>query len=85
MQIIKELEKEQRKIYTGAIGFFTPQKDCIFNVAIRTILINNNGKAEAGIGSGIVIDSDPEKEFEECKLKSMFIFKKTPKFRLIET
>lgn len=85
MQIIKETEKEPRKVYTGSIGFFTPQKDAVFNVAIRTILINKNGKGELGIGSGIVADSHPEKEFEECKLKSLFFVKKQPRFRLIET
>ncbi|MFN3550305.1 MAG: aminodeoxychorismate synthase component I, partial [Endomicrobiia bacterium] len=85
MQIIKELEKEDRKVYTGSIGFFTPKKNAVFNVAIRTALIYKNGKSEMGIGSGIVSDSQPEKEFEECKLKSTFLLKKIPKFRLIET
>lgn len=84
MQIIKEVEKEPRKVYTGAVGFFTPQKDAVFNVAIRTILIEKN-QAEMGIGSGIVYDSVAKDEFEECKLKSMFIFKTVPRFRLVET
>ncbi len=85
MQIIKELEKEDRKVYTGAIGFFTPKKNAVFNVAIRTVLIYKNATAEMGIGSGIVSDSKPEKEFEECKLKSMFLLKKPPRFKLVET
>ncbi len=85
MQIIKEIEKEPRKVYTGAIGFFTPKKDAVFNVAIRTVLINRDGSAEMGIGSGIVVDSQTHKEFAECNLKSMFLFKNIPKFRLIET
>lgn len=81
MQIIHDLEKEERKIYTGSIGFITPQKDMIFNVAIRTILLHPSSfvhrpscfVGEMGIGSGIVYDSDPEKEFEECLLKAKFL------------
>jgi len=84
MQIINELEKETRGVYTGAIGFFSPDNNAIFNVAIRTILIEGEN-GELGIGSGIVWDSDPKKEFEECKLKSQFFIKKPVKFRLIET
>jgi len=72
MQIIRDLEKEERKIYTGSIGFITPQKNMVFNVAIRTILVEGS-KAEIGIGSGIVYDSDAEKEFEECELKAKFL------------
>lgn len=85
MQIIQELEKEERKVYTGAIGFFSPKKDAIFNVAIRTVLIDKNRNAEMGIGSGVVADSVPEREFEECKLKANFLFRKLERFRLLET
>ena len=92
MQLIDELEKEERKIYTGSIGFITPEKDAVFNVAIRTVLLENGkaprqarGKGEMGIGSGIVYDSNPEKEFEECKLKANFLTQPTPEFQLIET
>jgi para-aminobenzoate synthetase/4-amino-4-deoxychorismate lyase len=73
MQIIRELEKEERKIYTGCIGFITPQKDMVFNVAIRTLLLEG-ARGEMGIGSGIVFDSNPCKELEECLLKSKFLF-----------
>ena len=82
MQIIDELETEPRKIYTGAIGFMTPEKTTVFNVAIRTILIKEQ-KAEMGIGGGITYSSDPETEFEECRLKAGFLT--LPRFRLIET
>ena len=85
MEIIKELEKEDRKIYTGAMGFFKPDGDSVFNVAIRTILLNGN-KGEMGIGGGIVYDSTPEDEFRECKLKAEFLISKAlPEFSLIET
>ncbi|MBN2403567.1 MAG: aminodeoxychorismate synthase component I [Spirochaetes bacterium] len=85
MQIIKELEKEERKLYTGSIGFFEPSGDAVFNVAIRTLLLKN-GRGEMGVGGGIVYDSTPEDEFKECKLKADFLVKKTvPEFSLIET
>ena len=84
MQIIKELEKEERKVYTGAVGFFTPEKKAVFNVAIRTLLLEGK-RAEMGIGSGIVQDSDAVSEYEECKLKADFLVNPRPEFRLIET
>ena len=85
MEIIRELEKEERRIYTGAIGFFQPDGKVKFNVAIRTILLNKN-KGEMGVGGGIVYDSRPEEEFKECKLKAHFLVKKPlPAFQLIET
>jgi len=85
MEIIKELEKEERKIYTGSIGFFTPDGKAKFNVAIRTILIHRN-IGEMGVGGGIVYDSSAESEFNEAKLKALFLIKKPVKeFSLIET
>ncbi len=84
MQIIKELEKEERKVYTGAVGFFTPEKRAVFNVAIRTLLLEGK-RAEMGIGSGIVQDSDAVSEYEECKLKGEFLVNPRPEFQLIET
>ncbi|MBU0759968.1 MAG: aminodeoxychorismate synthase component I [Candidatus Omnitrophica bacterium] len=86
MKIINGLEKEPRDVYTGAIGFLAPDDEAVFNVAIRTILVDNKtGKAEMGVGSGIVYDSDPDKEFEECKLKTNFLTQAREDFRLIET
>ncbi len=72
MEIINELEKEQRGIYTGALGFFTPNNDAVFNIPIRTIHLKGQ-KGEIGIGSGITIDSDAEDEFQECLLKARFL------------
>jgi len=86
MQIIDEIEKEPRKVYTGSIGFITPKRDAVFNVAIRTILIDaKNKKGEMGIGSGVVYDSDTDKEYDECKLKAKFLTDKARDFELIET
>jgi para-aminobenzoate synthetase/4-amino-4-deoxychorismate lyase len=72
MQIIRELEKEDRRIYTGAIGYIAPNKDLFFNVPIRTLLIRG-GVGEMGIGGGIVWDSTPEGEWDEGLLKAKFI------------
>ncbi|RUM93307.1 MAG: aminodeoxychorismate synthase component I [Thermodesulfatator sp.] len=74
MEIISELEDSPRGIYTGAIGFITPDHDACFNVAIRTIMAQGE-RCELGIGSGITIYSDPGKEFEETLLKAAFLGK----------
>lgn len=84
MQIIRELEKEDRGVYCGAIGLIRPDKDCVFNVPIRTITIRDN-RGEIGLGSGIVADSDIQSEYEECKLKSHFLTKRRPHFHILET
>jgi len=86
MQIIRNLEKEPRNIYTGSIGFFAPDKSGVFNVAIRTLLMDRLKKTgEMGVGSGIVYDSNPVSEFAECRLKSDFLTKAAQDFELIET
>ena len=84
MDIIRNLEKEPRGIYTGAIGYISPCKNACFNVAIRTILLNQ-GKGELGIGGGIVDDSVEKYEYEEALLKAKFLVEKFPQFSLIET
>ncbi len=86
MEIIAELEKLPRQIYTGSVGFISPKKEAVLNVAIRTIVINEqNQKADIGIGSGVTIDSDPESEYEECLLKARFLERQRLEFSLIET
>ncbi len=85
MEIITELEKESRQIYTGAIGFIAPNKDSCFSVAIRTALIKD-GAGELGIGGGILFDSVASDEYAEAKLKAKFFnLKYNPEFFLIET
>lgn len=84
MEIIRELEVEDRGVYTGAIGFISPRSDAVFNVPIRTVVMCGS-KGEMGIGSGIVWDSDPEGEWEECRLKGRFLTMPAPQFSLIET
>ena len=85
MEIIKELEKEKRGIYTGAIGIIE-NNNAVFNVSIRTLEIDKiTGKGTMGLGSGIVIDSDPLKEYEEVKLKGNFLREPQNYFELFET
>ena len=84
MEIIDELEKHPRGIYTGAIGYFSPDQYGVFNVPIRTVVLEN-GKAEMGIGSGIIADSSPRQEWDECLLKAEFLTNPAPQFDLIET
>jgi para-aminobenzoate synthetase/4-amino-4-deoxychorismate lyase len=73
MEIIHDLEREPRNIYTGAIGYIKPNKDLFFNIPIRTALINrSDGKGEMGIGGGIVWDSTAEGEWAEGILKARF-------------
>jgi para-aminobenzoate synthetase/4-amino-4-deoxychorismate lyase len=84
MQIINELEKEQRGIYTGAIGFLAPDGNAVFNVPIRTIRLWSD-KGEMGIGAGITHDSDPEEEWKESLLKGKFLTHAHPDFTLFET
>jgi len=71
MEIIRQLEAGSRGVYTGSIGYILPNQDFCFNVAIRSIVINQQS-GELGIGGGLVYDSDPELEFEETKLKARF-------------
>lgn len=87
MEIIRDLEKEPRRIYCGAIGFISPEKKAVFNVAIRTLLLDGSrGRGEIGLGGGIVFDSRPEEEWAECLTKGKFLNQKWPAdFKLIET
>ena len=86
MEIIRELETSPRKIYTGSIGFITPQGEACFNVAIRTALIDRQvGQLEFGIGGGIVWDSDAESEYEETLTKARVLTQPRPDFELLET
>ena len=71
MEIIAALETSPRGIYTGAIGYMAPDGRAMFNVAIRTIILEK-GSGEMGIGSGITWGSDPYDEFSETLLKAEF-------------
>jgi len=84
MEIIRELEKERRGIYTGSIGYFGPRGEACFNVAIRTVELRS-GAVTMGVGGGITAGSKPDEEFEECRLKASFLTHRRPPLALIET
>jgi para-aminobenzoate synthetase/4-amino-4-deoxychorismate lyase len=90
VQLIAEIEDAPRGVYTGAIGFFSRQQT-IFNVAIRTLALESASAADGtlsgsmGLGSGIVIDSDPAAEYRECLLKAEFLTRAPIDFTLVET
>jgi len=69
MKVITELEATGREVYTGAIGFASPHAGLELSVAIRTFEARA-GHLWLGAGGGIVADSDPQAEFEECLVKA---------------
>ncbi|MDB9721887.1 anthranilate synthase component I family protein [Nitrosopumilus sp.] len=69
MQIIDELETEERGPYAGAVGYFSYNGCCDFAIAIRSIFIENN-KGFVQSGAGIVSDSVAENEFKETEHKA---------------
>jgi para-aminobenzoate synthetase/4-amino-4-deoxychorismate lyase len=71
MRLIRELESTPRGVYCGAIGMAGPAT-AVFNVAIRTAVIDGED-GTMGVGSGVVWDSDPQSEYEECALKTQFL------------
>ncbi len=71
MKIIEALEETKRGLYSGAVGYFTPDNDFDFNVVIRSILYNQEKKyVSFSVGSAITSLSIPEMEYEECLLKA---------------
>lgn len=71
MNITEDLEETKRGIYSGAIGYFTPNNDFDFNVVIRSILYNSTEKyVSYSVGGAITAKSVPEKEYEECLIKA---------------
>lgn len=73
MKKIRELEDTPRGIYCGSVGWLAPNGDCSLNVAIRTITMQPGGSGIFGVGGGIVYDSEPELEWEECLWKARIL------------
>jgi para-aminobenzoate synthetase component I len=71
MKLIERYEDTRRGLYSGAIGYITPDKDFDFNVVIRSVLYNQSRRYLSYMaGSAITIGSVPQKEYEECLLKA---------------
>ncbi len=90
MEIIQELEAEDRAYYCGALGWLDPGGDFAFSVPIRTIEIDRNSVTNAsaftlGVGAGITIDSEAKKEWEECHIKAAFLSELPSEIGLFET
>ncbi|MFZ6819046.1 aminodeoxychorismate synthase component I [Undibacterium sp. Ji22W] len=96
MEIIREIETEERGIYTGAIGWFDPPAaaqqvaDFCLSVPIRTLTLQAPDAHACrvgvmGVGAGIVYDSQADEEFAECQLKAKFLTGLQPNFELFET
>lgn len=94
MQIIESLETEARGLYTGSIGYLKPCAGGLgfegaFNVVIRTLSLTplSDGIYQGvyGVGSGIVIDSDPAAEYRECGWKARCLNELRPDFGIFET
>jgi len=86
MKIISEVETVPRGLYTGSIGFITPENRAQFNVAIRTVVIDKaTNKAEYGVGGGIVWDSTDKDEYMECIVKSRVLEGSSPSFFMLES
>lgn len=86
MKRIAALETSPRGPYCGAIGTVSPSGEAIFNVAIRTAVIDTEtGRLQYGVGGGIVWDSTAEREYEEALSKAAILAAETPKFELLET
>ena len=86
MRIIARNESEPRRIYTGSIGQIAPGRRARFNVAIRTVLVDKaHREAEYGVGGGVLWDSTPQGEYDECLLKARILTTRRPEFSLLET
>jgi para-aminobenzoate synthetase / 4-amino-4-deoxychorismate lyase len=83
MQHIAHLETSARGAYTGAIGYFAPDR-ALFNVAIRTATLRGQS-GTMGVGGGITYGSSAAAEWDECQWKAAFLTQSQPEFRILET
>jgi para-aminobenzoate synthetase component 1 len=74
IEIIEQLEPTRRGLYTGSIGWIDYDGNMELNIVIRTLLYDR-GQVYVQSGAGIVIDSNPEKEFQECLNKAKALWK----------
>ena len=71
MKLIENHEDFKRGLYSGSVGYFTPELNFDFNVVIRSVLYNEREQVVTfPTGSAITINSDPDKEYDECMLKA---------------
>lgn len=76
MEIIEQYEKTRRGLYSGSVGYITPEMDFDFNVVIRSLQYNRATTCLSFmVGGAITSQSIPEKEYAECLLKAGAIMK----------
>nr|WP_243296336.1 aminodeoxychorismate synthase component I [Bacillus litorisediminis] len=86
MDIIADIETTPRNVYCGAIGYISPNKEAIFSVPIRTVVIEQeSGQATYGVGGGITWDSTTQGEYHEILAKSKILEEDRPEFQLLES
>ncbi|NML96053.1 aminodeoxychorismate synthase component I [Novosphingobium olei] len=91
MELIDAVERDARGNYCGAVGRLDSTGDAAFNVAIRTLRLvpdhggAQGGRATMGVGSGLVADSTPAREWRECVVKGSFLRLSAGSADLIET
>lgn len=86
MEIIHCLEDSPREAYCGAIGYIKPSGEAVFNVAIRTVIIDSlQNRATYGVGSGITWDSTSDAEYEEVIAKAKVLTDKPYQHQLLES
>jgi para-aminobenzoate synthetase component 1 len=74
MQLMEQYERSKRGVYSGAVGYFSPDDDFDFNVVIRTLLYNSTEKyLSFHVGSAITYHANAGSEYEECLLKAKAI------------
>lgn len=86
MKYIDQLEDRPREVYCGAIGYITPERKAIFNVPIRTVVIDREQSiATYGVGGGITRASEAENEYAEIQAKAAILTKEKREFSLLES
>lgn len=73
MKRIQETEPDPRGMYCGSLGWLAPNGDFSLNVAIRTLVLDDKGTGRYDVGGGIVYDSEPEQEWQECHWKARIL------------
>ncbi len=84
LQIINSLEKNERGVYAGAVGYFGFDGNHDSCITLRTIVLKD-GKAYVQAGAGVVADSTPEGEYEECVNKAMAMMTAIARARAVPT
>ncbi|OZI26603.1 aminodeoxychorismate synthase, component I [Bordetella genomosp. 9] len=70
---IRQAEIAPRGLYCGSLGWLAPDGDFSLNVAIRTLVVDADGRGVYGVGGGIVHDSEPDSEWQECLWKARIL------------